>query len=107
MIKNNIGRFENDKGNALNMNWYKKARKEDKIGELIEELDREDKWTSVESSFITHVAYYEPLGMLELKMKNNITYPFVDVPKEVYDGFMSAPSKGKYFNDVIKQYKLK
>ena len=30
------------------------------------------------------------------------TYDFCDVPQHVYDGFMTASSKGVYFNDYIK-----
>lgn len=31
-------------------------------------------------------------------------YTYVNVPKEIYDGLLSAPSKGKYFYKHIKPH---
>ena len=83
------------------MNWYKKAK-----SDLTEE-EREDfarsKWTPVESSFITDIAYYEPLGMLEVKLKNGQEYSYPGIPKKVFKDLMRAKSKGEFFNRVIKK----
>lgn len=100
------------------MNWYKKAIKEyekTKDGEWYladwkpkEEIDKDkhqlppDKWIPVESSFISYVAYYEPLKMLEIKTKDGHEYGFSGVPKQVFNRFMKAKSKGEFFNKVIK-----
>lgn len=89
------------------MNWYKIAKKE--IFEIFNETPEEDqfggkdKWTSVDSSFITDAAYYEPLGMFEIKMKNGKEYSFAGVPKKIYEDFMASSSKGSFFNRVIKE----
>ena len=81
------------------MNWYKKAKELD-----IKELEKivAPKWQDVQSSFIKAIAYYEPLKLLEVKMKNGKTYTFGDVPESVYEEFMQSPSKGAFFNSVIR-----
>jgi hypothetical protein len=88
-------------------NWYKKAT----IIEATEGFDdrsddsynaRGSKWTSLDSSFITDVAYNENLEMFELKMKSGHEYSYSGIPKGVYDDFMASDSKGKFFNSVIK-----
>ena len=78
------------------MNWYKRALKEDKG------FPEGDKWIPVESSFISHVAYYEPLKMFEIKLMNGQTYSFSGVPKNTFNRFMKAKSKGEFFNKVIR-----
>ena len=90
------------------MNWYKKSKPEDLLifAQVKNDLD-EDKWVDVDSSFISKAAYYEPLGMFEMKMKNGKEYSFAGVPKQVYDDFLASPSKGTFFNKVIKErYKM-
>ena len=86
------------------MNWYRKARalSEEDEKELIEELDK-PKWIPVESSFISGAAYFEPLSLLEVKFKNGKEYIFDGVPKKVFEDFISAKSKGEFFNRVIKK----
>ena len=60
------------------------------------------KWTSIDSSFITDVAYNENLEMFELKLRSGREYSYSGIPKGVYDEFMRSDSKGKFFNSVIK-----
>ena len=101
------------------MNWYRKAAKEYeklKDGEYYfpdskipkEEIDMsgfntESKWIPVESSFIEAVAYYRPLKMFEVKLKNGSEYSYSGVPEIVYKNFMRAKSKGEFFNRAIKK----
>lgn len=99
------------------MNWYKKALKEyEKVkeGEYyltdwpsrkidLEPYDYPSKWMPVESSFISHVAYFEPLGIFEIKTKDGQEYSFKGVPEKVFKQFMNAKSKGEFFNKVIKK----
>ena len=80
------------------MNWYRKAKKEEDIDDIFP-----SKWKEVDSSFIDAAAYYEPLGMFEVKFKNGTEYSYRDVPKDVFDEFMKSPSKGEFFNRVIKE----
>lgn len=69
-----------------------------------EEIYLGSKWMPVKSSFITDIRYSEIAGKLDIKLKNGRVYTF-DVPKEVFEALLVAPSKGRFFNDVIlKQY---
>ena len=79
------------------MSWYKKSITQQDI----EEFTR-PKWIPVDSSFIAFVAYYKPLQIFEVKMKNGKEYTFNKVPEFIYEGLMLAPSKGEFFNRVIK-----
>ena len=91
------------------MSWYMKSKSENlNIFAKDEEFGARDKWINVDSSFISKVAYYEPLEMFEIKMKNvNREYSFTGVPKEVFEAFMEADSKGTFFNKEIKnKYRL-
>jgi len=81
------------------MNWYKKAELSD---DDFKEITT-PKWISVESSFISDIAYYEPLKILEVRFKNGQIYGFGDVPKKVFEDFMEAKSKGEFFNKVVKK----
>ena len=89
-------------------NWYKIAKKEINQIVLTEDINNEDylpdkpKWKPVNSSWISDVAYYEPLGMFEVKLKNGSEYSFSNVPKSVYNEFMDSKSKGKFLNRVIR-----
>jgi hypothetical protein len=96
------------------MNWYKSAQIEEPYFPVIPTIpvdlaksqkdvdELKDNWIPVESSFITHVSYYEPLGMFEIKLKDGSKYSYKNVPKKVFRGFMRATSKGQFFNRVIK-----
>lgn len=74
--------------------------------EGIEDLDAylaRDPWEQVDSSFILEIAYFYGAGVLEIKMKNGQKYTFMGVPRKVYEAFKAAPSKGKFFNEIIKK----
>ena len=60
-------------------------------------------WNSVESSFITHIMYLAPQRILGIKLKNGQEYMFGDVPKRVFSNFEKSPSKGQFFNNIIKK----
>jgi len=79
------------------------ARKytEEMMDEDIKDIVR-DYWVPVKSSFITAIAYYEPLRILEVKIGGNTT-TYKNVPPEVYNDFMKSESKGKFYNTVIKK----
>ena len=87
-------------------NWYKKAINPSK--ELEDEDDLlmpfdEDRWTTVDSSFLKAVAYYPLAHILEVKLKDDNRYTFMNVPPNVYKNFMEAPSKGTFFNLVLRR----
>lgn len=56
----------------------------------------------VQSSTIASVCYVANSSMLYINFVNGTCYVFKPVPHDVYVDLMAAPSKGKFFNDVIK-----
>ena len=104
---NKLFHWESNKSNisVLKMSWYKKAR--ELTDEEFEEITK-PKWQPVKSSFIDAIAYFEPLQLLEVKMRGGREYAFGNVPKSVFDDFMRAESKGEFFNQNIrKKYRQK
>lgn len=58
---------------------------------------------SVESSLIRSVAYDPAGSILEVEfVEPRRIYTFYDVPYSVYDELLEAPSKGRYFNEFIR-----
>ena len=84
--------------------WYKIAKEwgDGLTEEQFNKITRE-KWNSVESSFIRDIAYFESLGVLEVRFKNGSIYAFKDVPRGVFENFVKSKSKGAFFNKVIKK----
>jgi hypothetical protein len=56
------------------------------------------------ASSLIHAVGYDFLGsVLEIEMgEPSRLYTFYDVPYSVYEGLMEAPSKGRYFNEFIR-----
>jgi hypothetical protein len=54
------------------------------------------------SSAIARIEYDELSRELQVTFVGGRTYTYYDVPRDVYVGFVNAPSKGQYFNDRIK-----
>jgi hypothetical protein len=57
----------------------------------------------VASSLIRSVGFDPVASILEIELiAPNRLYKFYDVPFSVYDELMEAPSKGRYFNEFIR-----
>jgi len=56
----------------------------------------------VNSSAITAVGYDPATNRMKITFKQGKTYDFCRVPSNVYQGLINAPSKGGYFDRVIK-----
>lgn len=54
----------------------------------------------VSSRAINAVGY--EAGTLRIRFKQGKSYDYCHVPEHVYSGLMRAMSKGRYFNDHIK-----
>lgn len=64
----------------------------------------------VDSSNIQWIAYDEELNNLYVAFNNNSVYVYYEVPKEIFENFMRAGSKGRYLHMYIKRnnrYKYK
>ncbi len=58
---------------------------------------------TVESTMLHAVGYDPELRVLEVIFNSGSIYLYRDVPQDVYDGLMSADSKGQYFLETIRE----
>ena len=58
--------------------------------------------TVVESTTLATVAYDEIRQLLRLEFRSRAVYQFSGVPRAVHLALLQAPSKGRYFNRVIR-----
>jgi hypothetical protein len=56
----------------------------------------------VESSTLRAVAYDDGRGVLQLEFCTRAIYHYYGVPAAIYEALLGAPSKGSYFNRVIR-----
>jgi len=57
---------------------------------------------AVESSTLATVAYDQVRELLQLEFCSRVIYQYVGVPAAVHAALLSAPSKGRYFNQAIR-----
>lgn len=57
---------------------------------------------AVSSSNLRSVGYDSETSTLEVEFHNGGVYQYLGVPEHVYQGLLSAGSKGGYLNDRIK-----
>jgi hypothetical protein len=58
---------------------------------------------SVTSSNIEAIGYSEEDNILEVEFHDGSVYQYLEVPKDIYDGLMSASSHGTYLNEHVKK----
>lgn len=58
--------------------------------------------TPVTSTTMSSVGYDPEESTLEIEFTTGEIYQYHDVPLEIYEGLLNAPSLGRYFNFVIK-----
>lgn len=58
--------------------------------------------TPVESTTLATVAYDEARELLQLEFRSRAIYQYFGVPAAVHAALLCAPSKGSYFNRVIR-----
>jgi hypothetical protein len=58
--------------------------------------------TSIQSKAILNIGYDPAERRLEIRFRDGRLYHYRDVPAEVHRQFLAAPSKGSYFNEVIR-----
>jgi hypothetical protein len=56
----------------------------------------------INSSMISWADYDGTKKELEITFTTGSVYTYFDVPKQIYDLFLKAPSQGKFFNQEIK-----
>jgi KTSC domain len=60
----------------------------------------------VGSTVVAAVNYDELRQQLDIELTTGRIYRYLDVPPEVYEAFMAAESKGRYYNDHIRDVYL-
>ena len=58
--------------------------------------------TAVESTTLATIAYDAERELLQLEFRDRLIYQYFGVPAEVHDALLRAPSKGSYFNRIIR-----
>ena len=58
--------------------------------------------TVVASTTLATVAFDEADEILQLEFRSCEVYQYFEVPAEVHQGLLRAPSKGRYFNGEIR-----
>jgi hypothetical protein len=56
----------------------------------------------VRSSAISAIGYDPASRRLKIRFKQGRTYDFCNVPQDVFDRFLTAPSKGRFYDDRIR-----
>jgi hypothetical protein len=59
-------------------------------------------YTTVSSSNVSAIAYDDNGQILGIRFHKSGEYHYFGVPREVFEGFWSAPSVGIYFNQNVK-----
>jgi hypothetical protein len=57
---------------------------------------------ALNSSALAAASYDDEAKTLELEFTSGRSYLYSQVPPEVFDDLVAAPSAGKFFNDFIK-----
>ena len=58
--------------------------------------------TAIPSTTLATVVYDEAREVLQLELVSGATYQYFGVPRAVHEALLSAPSKGRYFNQAIR-----
>lgn len=62
----------------------------------------------LDSSAISQVEYDSSSRTLRVWFTSGKVYDYYGVPQDIYEGLISAPSAGKFFNDHIRdQYSIR
>jgi hypothetical protein len=63
---------------------------------------------NVDSTNVKTIGYEADSQKLEVEYLSGQKYEYSNVPQNVFDGFITAVSKGKYLNQIIKgQYEVR
>jgi hypothetical protein len=57
---------------------------------------------AVHSTTMKSVGYERKSQVLEIEFRSGAVYQYLDVPKSVHEGLTRAESKGRYFNEEIR-----
>ena len=66
------------------------------------DLERKMKRLPVSSSLVAYAGYVPEYKVLEIEFQDGRSYHYFGVPERIYKGLMEAESRGRYFNDHIR-----
>lgn len=70
--------------------------------EDLEDVERMMQRDAVESSLMAKVGYVPEYKVLEIEFQDGRSYQYFGVPERVYRNLMAAESRGRYFNERIR-----
>lgn len=70
--------------------------------EDIDDVERKMQRTPVASSLVASVGYVPEYKVLEIEFQDGRSYQYFGVPERIYKGLMAAESRGRYFNERIR-----
>jgi hypothetical protein len=56
----------------------------------------------LQSTLLSAATYQDQSASLELEFRSGASYRYIGVPEQVYQELLSAASKGRYFNQHIR-----
>jgi hypothetical protein len=65
---------------------------------------RPREWVDVASTRVASMRYDDGLRQVQVRFADGTPWVYEDVPEEVYEMFLAAPSKGRFINDVLNDY---
>lgn len=57
----------------------------------------------VESTDVVSIGYEEDTRTMEVQFQTGAVYVYYEVPQDFFEQFLTAPSKGKFVNYVLKR----
>lgn len=70
--------------------------------EDMEDVERKMERTPVESSLVAKVGYVPEYKVLEIEFQDGRSYQYFGVPERIYKALMAAESRGRYFNERVR-----
>lgn len=70
--------------------------------EDVEDVERKMQRTPVTSSLVASAGYVPEYKVLEIEFQDGRSYQYFGVPERIYKGLMAAESRGRYFNEHIR-----
>ena len=60
-------------------------------------------WTTVSSSNVAAVGFDDDTGTLGVRFQSGAEYHYPGVPRSIYEGLLTAPSVGSFFDAYVKK----
>jgi hypothetical protein len=73
-----------------------------RLARVLDECERKMRRVPVSSSVVAEIGYDLSEQMLEVKFRSGRTYRYFGVPSSVHDEFLLCESKGRYFNERVR-----